>query len=157
MSKENGRVTMTCKIPVIGTVSGYKTMEEIVGKKTRPTDDKPAVTYEDLNGDGPVASVEQTDATTTDRSGGESTKDSNDDGKTTISTSTRADGSTASGASGDKSSAQDNEKAAAKLFKLARDYIMSGHGDLGRRKLRELVRKYPDTRSAKRAKRLLSQ
>lgn len=131
---------MTCKIPGLGTVTGYKTLKEIVDGSAAASDDAPAVTYRDLGGDAP-----------------EATANSSGDGKAL------GDDASASGDEGDSgegsasSSDEDDsdEDKAEELFKLARTYIMSGHGKMGKDKLRELIRLYPKTRSAQRAKRLL--
>ncbi len=134
---------MTCKIPGLGTVTGYKTLKEIVDGTPATSDDVPAVSYKDLSGDAPEAtttsSSDEPTSTSVDASDGqESASASSDD---------EADNT--------KEQARSNEEKASQMFKLARTYIMSGHAKMGKDKLRELIRLYPRTRSAERAKRLL--
>ncbi|MFP4433328.1 MAG: tetratricopeptide repeat protein [Phycisphaerae bacterium] len=141
MSKSDGRVTMTCKIPGLGTVTGYKTLKEIVDGTAPTSDDAPAVSYKDLSGDAPVAtrgSSNDATSTTGDASDGKESASASDDEADSTNEQARSD-----------------EDKAGQMFKLARTYIMSGHAKMGKDKLRELIRLYPKTRSAKRAKRLL--
>jgi hypothetical protein len=162
MSKSRGVVTLTCKVPLLGKITGYKTMKEIVDG-IAPADDKPAVAYKDLRGGAVVAAAadalpekdqgdpvkpetatDATDATdvTGDTESGDRSKTETDTDQKDPSAEGASDGPT-------------DEEKADQLLRLARNYIMSGHTRMGRKKLREVIAKYPDTKAAKRAKRML--
>ncbi len=138
---------MTCKIPGLGTVTGYKTLKEIVDGSAAASDDAPAVTYRDLGGDAPEATANSSGDGKALGDDASASGDEGDSGEGSASSSDEDDS--------DEGQARSDEDKAEELFKLARTYIVSGHGKMGKDKLRELIRLYPKTRSAQRAKRLL--
>ena len=139
MSKQDGVVVVSATLPALGKVKGLVSIAELLGG-TAKTDDSPAVTVKDLSGKAPVApGLGKPAGSAEGQNAAEETQEASDD---------KPD---APGAG----TADSDEEQAERMLKLARNYIDSGMHSLARKKLQELLDKYPESTAAETARKML--
>jgi hypothetical protein len=136
MSSSNGAVGVMVQVPVLGTVTGVRTLKDIVaGTPVRLPTDKPAVVTRELDEPIRVATLSKAPTPTV-------ATPTPTVAKPTASPKPKPtpSGTTPPGA-------KDPEAEATKLMQIAENYIGANMKPMAIRKLKEIVKKYPNTKA----------
>jgi hypothetical protein len=163
MTRQNGKVVVAVQAPVVGVITGEKTLEQIItggGGLGEPV--PPAVETKPLPGNArlsgaalPPEARNGADAPAPEQPDGEASAEGDvksAEGNDASAPQAAADAS--EGAAGGDAAA--NEAEAAKLVSLARNYANMGMKSKAAEKCRECIAEYPNTLAADDAKSLLA-
>lgn len=142
MSRDNGKIAVTAEFPVLGNVTGVRSLADVAaGRPVALNEDEPPVTYTEMD---------PTDAT--------AAADGQARPGATPPSQTDAQAAPNSPAEDPAEDRQvDNEAAAAALLRLARGYVQAGLNDRAAEKCQEILDDYADTQAATEAMQLLVQ
>ena len=146
MTRDNGAVGIRVQVPVLGVVSGTRSLADIAaGKPAEPSADRPAVVTRDLDGPAPMAkpapAVAVLPAPAVDPVAPKPKP---------------ADRVDPPKPPKPAASAGDDEARANRLLLLADNYLNAGLKSSAVSKLKEITRKYPNTQAAKTAEEKLT-
>ena len=141
MTESKGAVGIRVAVPVLGTVTGIRTLKDIVaGVPTRLPTDKPAVVTRDPTSPIRTAAARPVKAAPANPVKTEPAKPVKIEPVKPVKPISKK-----------PAPAVDDEAKAAKLIQLAENYIRAGLKPMAIKKLKEAVTKYPKTKSAEKA------